>query len=170
MSGHWQYDLWLEILQVSHPPITNVKLRKPSPDFHLTFTWASDHHLTFPRPLFNLKEDFKLHLNFTWTSPELHLTFTWHSLTFTWHSHDNLTIMWTSPDPYLTFISSLQIKKMLLGGWGGGGPNPLQTLSQGLVLTLRFTFGPELDNKKFQELDFITFSFIENKKTKINNC
>ena len=36
---------------------------------------------------------------------------------------------------------------------GGGGwwwwwwANPLQTLSQGLVLTLRFTIGPELDNK-----------------------
>ena len=29
-----------------------------------------------------------------------------------------------------------------MGGW----INPLQTLSQGLVLTLRFTFGPELDN------------------------
>ena len=29
---------------------TNVKLRKPSPNFHLTFTWASDHHLTFPGP------------------------------------------------------------------------------------------------------------------------
>ena len=31
---------------------------------------------------------------------------------------------------------------MVVGGWA----NPLQTLSQGLVLTLRFTFGPELDN------------------------
>ena len=29
---------------------------------------------------------------------------------------------------------------------GGGLINSLQTLSQGLVLTLRFTFGPELDN------------------------
>ena len=32
----------------------------------------------------------------------------------------------------------------MVGGW----INPLQTLSQGLVLTLRFTFGPELDNTK----------------------
>ena len=31
---------------------------------------------------------------------------------------------------------------MVVGGWA----NPLQTLSQGLVLTWRFTFGPELDN------------------------
>ena len=33
---------------------------------------------------------------------------------------------------------------MVVGG-GGGWINPLQTLSQGLVLTLCFTFGPELD-------------------------
>ena len=31
----------------------------------------------------------------------------------------------------------------MVGGWWA---NPLQTLSQGLVLTLRFTFDPELDN------------------------
>ena len=24
------------------------------PDFHLTFTWPPDHHLIFPRPLYNL--------------------------------------------------------------------------------------------------------------------
>ena len=45
-------------------------------------------------------------------------------------------------------ISSLQLKK-LYGGGGGGWCwwiNPLQTLSQGLGLTLRFTFDPELDN------------------------
>ena len=30
----------------------------------------------------------------------------------------------------------------VVGGWN----NPLQTLSQGLVLTFRFTFDPELDN------------------------
>ena len=39
----------------------------------------------------------KLHLNFTWTSPNIHLTFTW-----------------TSPDHYLTF--SFQLKKSFLGG------------------------------------------------------
>ena len=34
-----------------------------------------------------------------------------------------------------------------MGGWvGGGWINQLQTLSQGLVLTFRFTFNPELDN------------------------
>ena len=32
-------------------------------------------------------------------------------------------------------------------GGAGGWINPLQTLSQGLVLTFRFTFDPELDNK-----------------------
>ena len=32
-------------------------------------------------------------------------------------------------------------------GGGGWWANPLQTLSQGLVLTLRFVFGPELDKK-----------------------
>ena len=31
-------------------------------------------------------------------------------------------------------------------GGGAGWANPLQTLSLGLVLTLRFAFGPELDN------------------------
>ena len=31
----------------------------------------------------------------------------------------------------------------MVGEWWA---NPLQTLSKGLVLTLRFTFGPELDN------------------------
>ena len=35
----------------------------------------------------------------------------------------------------------------MVGGGGGGWANPLQTLSQGLVLTLRFKFGPELDNR-----------------------
>ena len=35
-------------------------------------------------------------------------------------------------------------------GGGGGWANPLQTLSQGLVLTLRFTFGPELDNRLYK--------------------
>ena len=62
----------------------------------------------------------------SWSSPGVHLTLTW-----------------SSPDPYLTLISSLQVEKScVVGGW----INPLQTLSQGLVLTLRFTFGPEIDN------------------------
>ena len=38
-----------------------------------------------------------------------------------------------------------------MGGGGGWWINPLQTLSQGLVLTLRFTFGPELD-KNLQKI------------------
>ena len=33
-----------------------------------------------------------------------------------------------------------------MAGGGGWWANPLQTLSHGLVLTLRFTFDPELDN------------------------
>ena len=35
---------------------------------------------------------------------------------------------------------------VVVGGW----INPLQTLSQGLVLTLRFTFDTELDNVLFR--------------------
>ena len=49
----------------------------------------------------------------------------------------------------LTLISSLQLKKVVwwVGGWWWWWwINPLQTLSQGLVLTLRFSIGPELDN------------------------
>ena len=34
---------------------------------------------------------------------------------------------------------------MVVGGGGWWWINRLQTLSQGLVLTLRFTFDPELD-------------------------
>ena len=47
-------------------------------------------------------------------------------------------------------ISSFKFKN-LSGGGGGDGwwANPLQTLSQGLVLSLRFTFDPELDNTTF---------------------
>ena len=33
-----------------------------------------------------------------------------------------------------------------MGGWWCWWINPLQTISQDLVLTLRFTFDPELDN------------------------
>ena len=36
--------------------------------------------------------------------------------------------------------------KKLYGGGGGWWANLLQTLSQNLVLTLRFTFDPELDS------------------------
>ena len=42
--------------------------------------------------------------------------------------------------------------------------NPLQTLSQGLVLTLRFTFDPELDNTVFYGICYFpavsSFTFI----------
>ena len=51
-----------------------------------------------------------------------------------------------------TLISSFQLKKSYMvvggdGGGGGGGPTNYRPItSQGLVLTLRFTCGPELDN------------------------
>ena len=59
---------------------------------------------------------------------------------FTWRSPDLQTIIWPPPDPYLTLISSLQLKKSCVVGGGGGGGwiKPLQTLSQGLVLTFDF--------------------------------
>ena len=59
-------------------------------------------------------------------------------LTFTWHLPDLQTIIWPSPDPYLTLILvCLQLKKScVVGGGGWWWINPLQTLSQGLVLTL----------------------------------
>ena len=37
---------------------------------------------------------------------------------------------------------SYKMNFFVCGGWA----NPLQTLSQGLVLTLRFMFGPDLDD------------------------
>ena len=139
--------------QVSRPPMSSsdwdLTFTWRSPDIHPTFTWHSPNHLTIiwpsPDPHHTLTQpwlgDFKLHL-----------TFTWHSLMFTWCSPDNLTIIWPSPDPYLTIISSIQLKKKFSGGgWVGGWINPLQTLSQGLVLALRFTFELELD-KRFIKL------------------
>ena len=105
---------------------TNVKLRLRF-DVHLMFTWPP-----FDLPL-------------TLTSPDGHLVFPDVHLTLIWPSPDHLTFMWPSLDPYLTLISSFQLKKSYMVV-GGGWANPLQTLSQGLVLSLRFTFGPELNN------------------------
>ena len=102
---------------------TNVKLRLKF-DIHLTFSWPlSD--LPWPSPDLYLT----LIRRFL-TSPELHLAFPDVHLTFTWPSDHLLTFPW--PLPNLNYQISVF--------------NPLQTLSQGLVLTLRFTFDPELDN------------------------
>ena len=65
-------------IHVSRPTMSG------SEDLHLTFTWSPDHHLTFPGkaypdpyPFLTLIRRFeiapKLHLNFTWTSPDIHL-------------------------------------------------------------------------------------------------
>ena len=118
----WSVTIWLMTRYSTSFTSTNIKLRKPSPDFHLTFTWASDHHYYY----LNLKGEFKLHLNFTWTSPELHLNFNWASpelhLTFTWPSPDPLTF--TLPLNILTFpwpLPNLKYQftapKKLYGGW-----------------------------------------------------
>ena len=97
-----------------------------APTIHLTFTWCSpDHHLTFPWPSPDPYLTFKLHL-----------TFTWHSLIFTWHSPDHhLTFPWT-------LISSFQLKKIV---WWWVVDQPITDPISGLVLTLHFTFDPELD-------------------------
>ena len=130
---------WPLIKQVSRPPMS-------SSDWDLTFTWhAPDVHLTtWPSSDLPLPDPYLTMIKRFQTSPEVHLKFIWRSP----------GIPWRSPDIHLT--TSFQLKKscVVVGGWWW--INPLQTLSQGLVLTfpftglvltLRFTFDPELDKR-----------------------
>ena len=65
---------------------------------------------------------------------------------FTWHLLDHQTIIWPSPDPSPDLNVQFTAQKKLYGG--GWLSNPLQTLSQGLVLMIRFTFDPDLSLTK----------------------
>ena len=66
-----------------------------------TFTWLSPEHLTFPRspdPFLTLKEDLKLHLNFTLSSPDIHLAFKFYFNQ--WQCQAQIEI-WRSPDVFV---------------------------------------------------------------------